>query len=186
MTCPPARARKPAAIPVFSLLVSGLLSGCAAVLPPPSFQAVTPELRPEVFFLGLTRSTGVLETAGGAPSQRFTVEGHGRLLPDGDLRLEQSVTFEGERAHTRTWVMSRLDAHHYTATLTDASGPVDLDAYGNLLHLSYSLKGVALGRMEQWLYLQPDGRTVVNEAVVRVAGLPVRRLSERITNLGGG
>ena len=39
--------------------------------------------------------------------------------------------------------------------------------------------------MEQWLYLQPDGCTVVNQAVVRVAGLAVRRLSERIGRPGG-
>ncbi len=160
------------------------LSGCAAGLPPASFEGAGPPMRPDVFFVGVTRSSGVLESAGGAPSQRFTVEGHGRLLANGDLQLEQSVTFDGQSPRTRTWVMSRLDAHHYMATLTDASGPVSLDAYGNLLHLSYGLKGVAFGRMEQWLYLQPDGRTVVNEAVVRVVGLPVRRLSERITNLG--
>ncbi len=35
--------------------------------------------------------------------------------------------------------------------------------------------------MEQWLYLQPDRRTVLNEATVRVAGLVVARLSERIS-----
>jgi hypothetical protein len=39
--------------------------------------------------------------------------------------------------------------------------------------------------MEQWLYLQPDGRTVVNEATISLLGLVVARLSERITHEGG-
>ena len=35
--------------------------------------------------------------------------------------------------------------------------------------------------MEQWLYLQPDGRSVMNEATVRVFWVVVAHLSERIT-----
>ena len=77
--------------------------------------------------------------------------------------------------------MTRLDNHHYTATLTDATGGVGAQAYGPVFHLAYALQGVPLGTMEQWLYLQPDGCTVVNEGVVRVAGFAVRRLSERIS-----
>ena len=38
------------------------------------------------------------------------------------------------------------------------------------------------GSMEQWLYFQPDGRTVLNEATVRVAGIVVAHLSERISH----
>jgi hypothetical protein len=37
------------------------------------------------------------------------------------------------------------------------------------------------GALEQWMYLQPDGRTVMNEATVRVFGVVVAHLSERIT-----
>ncbi len=126
----------------------------------------------------------MLETASGAPSQRFAVVGHGRVLPDGRFELDQTVTFDGRPPRERTWIMSRLDPHHYVADLTDASGPVRADAYGDLFHLRYRVEGVPLGTMEQWLYLQPDGRTVMNEGVVRVAGVVVRRLSERITKAG--
>ena len=37
------------------------------------------------------------------------------------------------------------------------------------------------GSMEQWLYLQPDGRTVMNQATIRVFGPVVAHLSERIS-----
>lgn len=104
------------------------------------------------------------------------------MLPDGSFRLDQTIFFDHEAPKTRRWVMRRISAHHYTATLTDASGLVKAEAYGNLFHLSYPMKTPLGGEMEQWLYLQPDRRTVVNEATIRVFGLVVAHLSERITH----
>ncbi len=142
-------------------------------------------MRPEVFFAGKTTSSGVMENRSGAPTRRFKVEGHGLTLPDGTFRLEQTVSFDQDAPQKRTWVMQRMDAHHYTATLTDASGPVEAEAYGDLLHLRYPMKTPFGGQMEQWMYLQPDGRIVINEATVRVFGVVVARLSERITHEDG-
>ena len=92
------------------------------------------------------------------------------------------MTFDADRPVMRTWVMHRLDAHRYTATLTDASGTVEAQAYGDLFHLHYPMKSPPGGQMEQWMYLQPDGRTLMNVATVRVLGVVVARLSERITH----
>ena len=139
-------------------------------------------MRPEIFFAGTTTSSGVREDRAGALTRRFHVRGSGEALPDGSFRLDQKVSFEQDPPEMRTWVMRRVAPHHYTATLTDASGPVEGEAYGNLLHLRYPMKSVPGGRMEQWLYLQPDGRTVINEATVTVFGFVVARLSERITH----
>ena len=113
--------------------------------------------------------------------QRLRVEGLGKVLRDGSLRLEQRVTLGREPPQLRTWVLRRLDAHRYTGTLTDASGPVRAEAYGDLFHLKYPMASPFGGRMEQWLYLQSDGRTVLSEATIRVFGVVVARISERIT-----
>ncbi len=155
-------------------------AGCTTPLAPQAFDGSSPVLRPEAFFAGVTRSTGVQEDRSGAPTRRFRVEGHGTARPDGALRLDQTVVFDGEPPQSRTWVLRPVDAHRYEATLTDASGPVEGEAWGNVFHLSYPMRAPIGGRMEQWLYLQPDGRTVVNEATISVAGLVVARLSERI------
>ncbi len=163
-------------------IVALALYGCATALQPIAFDGQTPEMRPERFFAGETRSTGVLEDRSGAPTQRFTVKGTGTGLPDGSFRLDQTVTFERSASETRSWVMRAVDANHYAATLTDAAGPVTGEAYGNLFHLTYPMQRPFGGEMEQWLYLQPDGRTVVNEATVRVFGIVAAHLSERITH----
>ncbi len=159
------------------------LTGCLSPLQPDQFAAETPEMRPDLFFLGSTRSTGVLETSGGAPSQLFHVEGIGTRLPDGRLQLDQTITFEHQPATTRRWLLTETGPHQYRGSLTDASGPVAAEAYGNLFHLRYPMQHPFGGRMEQWLYLQPDGHTLVNEATVTLFGLfVVAHLSERITS----
>jgi hypothetical protein len=173
--------------PILFQLVAGALlavtlGGCRDTLPPSAFADGTPEMRPEIFFAGATSSSGVQETPSGAPTRRLHVTGAGDILPDGSLRLVQHITFDHDEPTTRTWVLRRLDAHHYTATLTDASGPVQGEAYGDLFHLRYPMQSPVGGEMEQWLYLQPDGRTVVNEATVSVLGITVAHVSERITH----
>jgi len=162
-------------------LVIGLGSWATA-LPPSAFESGTPELRPEIFFAGMTSSSGVIETRSGAPTRRLRVTGSGERLPDGSLRLIQRIRFDQDAPTMRTWVVRRLDAHHYTASLTDAAGPVDGETYGDLFHLRYAMRSPFGGEMEQWLYLQPDGHTVVNEATVSVLGIIVAHLSERITH----
>ena len=164
------------------VLLAASLGGCAPALTPSAFDGGASQLRPELFFAGTTSSSGVLEDRSGAPTRRLHVKGSGLAQPDGSLRLEQSVTFDQDAPQTRTWVMRRLDSHHYTGTLTDATGAVEAEAYGDLFHLRYPMKTPFGGHMEQWMYLQPDGHTVMNQATVRVFGIVVAHLSERITH----
>lgn len=158
------------------------LGGCTSALSPSAFDGGQPEMRPEAFFAGATSSSGVIEDRAGAPTQRFHVRGVGQLLADGSFRLEQSVGFDRDPPQTRTWIMRRVGTHQYSASLTDASGAVEGEAYGDLFHLRYLMKAPTGGQMEQWMYLQPDGRTVVNVATIRVLGIVVAHLSERITH----
>ena len=139
-------------------------------------------MRPEIFFAGFTNSSGILENRSGEPTDRFRVQGDGHGLPGGRFVLVQHIEFEGQSPRERTWTLTRVDEHHYSGTLTDAAGPVRAEAYGNLFHLIYPMTDPPLGRMEQWLYLQPDGQTVLNEATVSLLGITVAHLSERITH----
>ena len=161
------------------------LAGCAAPLAPSAFDASTPPMRPETFFDGTTRSTGVLQDPSGAPTRRLRVAGHGAALPDGSFRLDQTVTLADAPAETRTWVMRRVDAHRYAATLTDASGPVDGEAYGNVFHWTFTAiltpgNPLAHVQMSQWMYLQPDGRTMINRDTITKAGLIVAEATEQL------
>jgi len=166
------------------LLLLAALGGRGSALPPSAFEDASPEMHPESFFAGQTSSSGVLENRSGAPTRRFYVIGTGQALSDGIFRLDQRVDMGQGPPTMRTWVLRRIDAHHYAGTLTDASGDVTGEAYGNLFHLTYAMKSPFGGHMEQWLYLQPDGHTILNEATITVFGIVAAHLSERITHEG--
>ena len=168
---------------LLAVLAPGL-SGCLSAKPMADFAAQTPRMIPEVFFAGSARSWGVLETRAGAPSKTFHVESRGHSEPDGSLRLDQTITFDGEPSRARSWRLRQTGPHAYAASLTDAAGDVLGEAYGPLFHIRYTLKSPPGGTMEQWMYLQADGRTVLNEATIRVAGITVAHLSERISRDG--
>lgn len=155
------------------------VSGCLEPLAPRPQRAHQPALDPVTFFTGQTRGEGTLDGRF-ASGRGLTVEGVGRLLGDSTLQLDQTITFRGGTVETRRWLLRRRGAGGYTATLSDASGAVSTDVTGNLLHLRYRIRWPRV-YMEQWLYLDPDRRTLLNYAEVSVLGIAWLHLSERIT-----
>lgn len=155
------------------------LTGCMSPIPIAAFEAGRPELRPERFFMGETRGNGVLQTAGGRPSRTFQVVSRGRPAAGGGILVEQEISWNNGEVDRRSWTMRPVGPGRYEGRLSDAAGPVTAEARGNALRLRYLLRDPGV-RMEQWLYLQPDGRTVLNEGTVRAFGIVVARLSEQI------
>ena len=159
--------------------VACCLSGCLASLPHRATQASQPVFDPMEFFAGRTHGEGTLDLRFGA-DRKLRVEGTGRTETGGRFRLDQTITYGDSSVETRTWYMRRVDATHFAATLSDARGEVRAEVRGPRFHLRYLLRHPAV-YMEQWLTLDPNGRTVDNQAQVTVLGLPWARLSETIT-----
>lgn len=161
-----------------------LLTGCIKPVKPAAFAAQSPAFRPEQFFGGTAHGSGFIQSARGRPARQIRVLSKGTMLPDGRFRLDQTITqsqpgVAGEKLSSRHWIMTRLDDRRYTATLSDAAGPVTAEVQGNVFHLRYLLKKPFV-QMEQWLYLQPDGKTVLNEGTISMPGRIIARLSEVI------
>ena len=108
------------------------------------------------------------------------VDGHGRTEPDGSFRLDQIVTYGDGAVEKRTWRLVKHDPHTYSGTLSGVEGPVSAEVSGNRFHLRYLVHQPGI-YMEQFLYLQPKGRTLLNLATVSVIGVPWARLTEEIT-----
>ncbi len=150
-----------------------------------SFKEGRPVFDPGVYFNGKAHSWGVIESRGGEPSQVLTTQTQGHW--EGDIfHFDQDLAFEnGKRSH-RSWRIKRVDAHHWTATGTGIVGEARGEAYGNVFHLQFSLDlapGNPLLRvhMSQWMYLQPDGRTMINRDVLTKAGVVVAHITEQFT-----
>jgi hypothetical protein len=71
-----------------------------------------------------------------------------------------------------------LGPGHFTGTLTEATGPVDITVSGPRALIRYPMKGGL--EVRQQLALQSDGRTVLNRLSVRKFGLEVAHLDETI------
>ena len=173
---------RPRLIPLL-ILSSVVLAACLPVLPPNPPIASAPAFDPTVLFAGHTHGDGALNVRFGA-QRTLSVDGVARSRPDGTFQLDQTITFANGTITTRRWVLRRdtNDANAFTATLSDATGEVKAETRGNEFHLRYQMRSPKV-YMEQWLYLQPDGRTVLNQAEVTVLGIPWARLSETIVRI---
>ena len=158
-----------------ALLLAGSIAAEAADLQP----AAGPELRPELFFEGETRGRGVIHRIGGGKGRDFEVTSTGQRN-GAAIRVDQIIRYADGKVDRRFWTLRPSGPNRYEGTLSDAAGPVRAELSGDRLRLRYLLKRPAI-TMEQWLYLQPDGRTLRNEGTVRAFGIVVARLSEQIS-----
>ena len=145
------------------------------------FENGRPLLDPTQYFTGRTSSSGVLENRAGAPKERVTTQTVGRWV-DGALLLEQELQI-GEKKQHRSWRIRKLDAHYFAATANDMVGTAQGEARGNVFHWSFTLELVpgnilSRVRMTQWMYLQPDGRTLLNHSTIRKFGAVVAQVTE--------
>ena len=146
------------------------------------FEQGRPLLDPAQFFTGRATSSGVMETRGGAPMKQVFTQTNGRWEGD-TLILEQDLQIGGEAQH-RSWRIRRLDAHHFEATANDMVGTARGEASGNVFHWEFTLalspgNPLARVKMSQWMYLQPDGRTLLNHSTIRKFGLVVAQVTEQ-------
>jgi hypothetical protein len=152
-------------------------AACAAAPLAPELASPTPVFAAEQFFAGRTRGEGSLKIMlRGAEAIR--VEGQGRIDADGSLVLDQVVRRGARPPETRQWRFRRAGPGRYAGTLSDAAGPVAGEVRGNRLYLTYPMKGGV--RAEQWIYLQPDGRTALNRMTLTKFGMTVGRIDETI------
>lgn len=136
------------------------------------------EFTPHNGFGGQSEGNGKLKLFFGK-KRPFHVESHGYDQADGTFRLDQTVTFEGQKSQQRTWLLKTASQNHYTGTLSDAAGRVTGFTNGSVLRLKYRVKGHLI--MHQTLKLMPDGKTIDNVGKITLLGITVGHLHETIT-----
>jgi hypothetical protein len=157
-----------AAVPLLALLVA------AAPAAPQAGSAL------EKFFVGATEGSGTVQVV---LSGRHAVRdrSRGRMDASGALLIEQVVEEEGKPARRRSWRLVRAGGTKVGGTISDAKGPVQGEVSGNALHLKYRLaEGPSV---EQWITLQPGGRSARNRMVFHRFGLKVATVETVIRKL---
>jgi hypothetical protein len=139
-------------------------------------QSMTGEFVVEKVFAGRSEGKGEVRLVW-VDRRPFAVESLG-TMQGGRFRLEQTLRFEGKPAQSRSWVLWQTTPGHYSATLTDAAGPVIGRTEGSRLTLQYPLNRWGLV-MYQTLDLA-DEHTVLNSGSIRFLGIPVGEVRETI------
>ncbi len=155
--------------------------GCAV-----DASAAGTQFRPERFFAGHTRSSGVFRNSIGKPEQRFTTECRGRVRGD-TLWLDQVFRYDDGRTQERHWQIRRVGADRYIGRANDVVGEARGQVTGSTFDFSYTVElkqGNPLFnvRLEQKMTLRPDGK-VENHATIRKLGFLLSRVTEEFRRL---
>jgi hypothetical protein len=132
------------------------------------------------FFSGKTHAENVLKIVLKQPS-KLIVDSIGGKGDRGDFVLIDTVREEGKPIRTRKWVMRSAGPGHFTGSLSDAVGPVDISVDGGSAVIRYTMKGGL--KVTQKIQLQADGRTLSNNVMVRKFGLKFARVQGTIRKL---
>jgi hypothetical protein len=132
------------------------------------------------FFTGHTHADNVIKIVlHGA--HKLTVDSIGGRNKAGDFVLIDTVQEEGKPTRKRVWVMHPAGTDHFTGTLSDARGPVEVAISGDSATISYTMKEGGL-RIVQQVRLQGDG-TLSNHVIARKFGLKFAQVDGTIRKL---
>jgi hypothetical protein len=101
---------------------------------------------------------------------------------EGDQFILVDTVHEGDKpVRTRKWVTHEVGPGHFTGTLSDATGPVDIRVSGDSATIRYIMNGGL--QITQVMKLQPDGRTLSNNVDARKFGMRFARVDGTIRKL---
>jgi hypothetical protein len=131
------------------------------------FAAIALALDLTAFFTGRTHAENQLKIVFSS-AVPLVVDSVGRI--EGKEFVLIDTVHEGDKpVRMRKWVTHEVAPGHYSGTLSDATGPVDILVRGNRATIPYTMNSGL--RIEQVMELQPDGRTLTNHVVARRFGL---------------
>ena len=127
-----------------------------------------PKLDMTGFFNGKTHADNVIRIALHGP-HKLIVDSVGGHNKEGEFVLIDTVQEEGKPVRKRTWVMHPVGADHFSGSLSDATGPVDVVVHGNSATIDYIMTDGHL-HITQEIQLQPNG-TLSNHVIAKKFGI---------------
>jgi hypothetical protein len=137
---------------------------------------------PLFFFVGRTETDGTVKVLF-KKAYRSRCHGQGRIEADGSLTLVQRVEDEGEAPHMRRWRVRELSPGRYTGTMSEASGPLEIQQVGERYRFRFPMKGHL--SVEQWLTPMPGATSARTVTRVRKFGMTVATSEGTIRKVAG-
>lgn len=138
-----------------------------------------PRLDMHAFFTGRTHADNNLHIIFHRAT-KLIVDSVGRR--EGNQFILIDTVHEGDKpVRMRKWVTHEIGPGHFTGTLSDAIGPVDVVVRGDAATIRYIMKGNL--QVTEVMKLQPDGRTLSNDVDVRRFGLRFARVDGTVRKM---
>jgi hypothetical protein len=131
------------------------------------------------FFTGRTEADNILRVVF-KPATSLNVQCIGKV--EGRQFVMIETVHEGTKpARQRKWVIQEVGPGHYSGSMTEAEGPVDVKVSGDTAQIHYVMKGGL--DVAQTLVLQADGRTMLNHIAVHKFGLRFAKVDGKVHKL---
>jgi len=153
------------------------VSFSAAVMALAGAAAAPQALDLTAFFSGRSHAENVLKIAFKGPAS-LIVDSVGGKGDRGDFVLIDTIHEGDKPVRTRKWIMKAAGTGHYTGSLSDAVGPVDVALNARTATITYTMKGGM--KVVQTLELQGDGRTLSNHVTVKKFGMKFASVDGKI------
>jgi hypothetical protein len=150
----------------FRLIAAPALLLAAPLASGPLQQQVDP-LR---FFQGRTETVGTVKIMFHKAYRTHSL-GAGRIEPDGSLTLVQRVEDEGKAPHDRRWHVRQTAPDRFSASMSEAVGPVTIERVGDRYRFRFKLQGDL--NAEQVLTPLPGGKSALSNTKVKHFGITV-------------
>ena len=161
-------------IAVLAILVT--ITGCTSVHVQ-DYKNNTPKLVLEDYFAGETTAWGIFRDRFGKVRKRFVVDVKGEWDAQAQkLVLREDFQYDDGTKETREWHLKKTGANSYEGTADNVVGTAKGRTSGNAFHFNYRFDlpvGDSSWRVtfDDWMYLQPDGETLINIATISKWGV---------------
>ncbi len=122
------------------------------------------------FFEGRTESVSMVKVVAKKPFKSRSI-GRGEIKPDGTLHLVQRVEEAEKSPFDRRWRIRQVAPGRFSGTMSEAKGPVTVEAVGGRYRFRFKMKGNV--SVEQWLTPMPDGKSARSKVTIRKLGMTV-------------
>ena len=155
-----------------SLLLLGLMAGCATVTPQ-DYARESPKLDLKTYFNGKVDGWGMVQDRSGKVLRRMVVEMECTWNGDEGV-LDESFRWSDGKTEKRVWTI-RKEGDRYIGTAGDVVGEAQGEAAGNALQWRYVLRlpedvGGYEMNMDDWMWMVDD-KTLTNRTTMSKLGV---------------
>jgi hypothetical protein len=133
------------------------------------------------FFVGATEGMGTTTVLMRKPYHSHST-GIGVIKADGSLYLVQRTHDDGALPKIRRWLIRQVGPRRFSGTMSEATGPVDVQEIGGNYRFRFNMKGHL--SVEEWMVPDAGGRSATTHTSIRKFGFPVAKLEGVVRKIG--